>query len=82
MERILNQHNVEGRRHGALPSLDQGLLLMEVHVLRECCRRLHGDDADGFREDLRDLEQASLSVQQRLAVVGRIYRAFPAMIGK
>jgi hypothetical protein len=64
-----------------LRSLDQGLLLMEVHVVREGVRTLPAtDDVADFLEDLRDLEQPALTVPQRRQVLERMHRAFPRIV--
>jgi len=80
VEMLLNRNNVAEGRQRPLPTLDQGFLLMEVHILRGCCGQLADDDTELFLDDLRELEQAGLSVQQRLEVVQRLSRYFPSIV--
>ena len=80
VEMLLNRNNVAEARQRPLPTLDQGFLLMEVHILRGCCGQLADDDVELFLDDLRELEQAGLSVQQRLEVVQRLSRYFPSIV--
>ena len=64
-----------------LRALEEGLVLMDVHVIRESCRALGAAaDVDAFLDDLRDLEDAGLPSGLRMAVVERIFRTFPTLV--
>ncbi|KAF9956774.1 Nuclear control of ATPase protein 2 [Mortierella alpina] len=65
-------------KKGKVPYRTQGLILCEVHLLRTFAARL--TRADGLQEkvmeDLREIEESSLTVHQRLRTTNRMYRTY------
>ncbi|KAG0268644.1 Nuclear control of ATPase protein 2 [Actinomortierella ambigua] len=65
-------------KKGKIPYKTQGLVLCEVHLLRTFARRLPRKDGlqDNVMQDLRELEESSLTVHQRLRTAARMYRTY------
>ncbi|KAF9426702.1 Nuclear control of ATPase protein 2 [Podila epigama] len=65
-------------KQGKVPYKTQGLILCEVHMLRTLARRLTRSDGlqDKVMEDLREIEESSLTVHQRLRSAQRMYRTY------
>ncbi|KAF9583120.1 Nuclear control of ATPase protein 2 [Lunasporangiospora selenospora] len=65
-------------KKGMVPYRAQGLILCEVHLLRTFARRLtrSGGLRDKFMEDLREIEESSFTVYQRLRTTDRMYRTY------
>ncbi|KAG0226785.1 Nuclear control of ATPase protein 2 [Actinomortierella wolfii] len=65
-------------KKGKVPYKTQGLILCEVHLLRTFARQLPRRDGlqDNVMQDLRDLEESSLTVHQRLRTAARMYRTY------
>ncbi|KAG0245762.1 ATP synthase regulation protein NCA2-domain-containing protein [Mortierella sp. GBAus27b] len=65
-------------RKGKVPYKTQGLILCEVHLLRTFATRLtrHEGLRDKVMEDLREIEESSLTVHQRLRTTERMYRTY------
>jgi len=71
---ILNRH--ASKETNKLPLDEQGNLLMNVHILRQCAHYSFpsADDRVDFLHDLRELEAVANTVRQRLHTLERIYR--------
>ncbi|KAF9289825.1 Nuclear control of ATPase protein 2 [Mortierella alpina] len=65
-------------KKGKVPYRTQGLILCEVHLLRTFAARLTRADGlqDKVMEDLREIEESSLTVHQRLRTANRMYRSY------
>jgi nuclear-control-of-ATPase protein 2 len=65
-------------KKGKVPYKTQGLILCEVHLLRTFAARLtrHEGLRDKVLEDLREIEESSLTVHQRLRTTERMYRTY------
>lgn len=65
-------------KQGKVPYKTQGLILCEVHLLRTFARRLTRSEGlqDKVMEDLREIEESSLTVRQRLRTAKRMYRTY------
>ncbi|KAF9395165.1 Nuclear control of ATPase protein 2 [Podila verticillata] len=65
-------------KQGKVPYRTQGLILCEVHLLRTFARRLTRSEGlrDKVMEDLREIEESSLTVRQRLRTAKRMYRTY------
>lgn len=65
-------------KQGKVPYKTQGLILCEVHLLRTFARRLTRSEGlrDKVMEDLREIEESSLTVRQRLRTTKRMYRTY------
>ncbi|KAF9083805.1 Nuclear control of ATPase protein 2 [Mortierella sp. GBA35] len=65
-------------KKGKVPYKTQGLILCEVHLLRTFAARLtrHEGLRDKVMEDLREIEESSLTVHQRLRTTERMYRTY------
>ncbi|CAO3563877.1 unnamed protein product [Mortierella alpina] len=65
-------------KKGKVPYRTQGLILCEVHLLRTFAARLTRADSlrDKVMEDLREIEESSLTVHQRLRTTSRMYRTY------
>ncbi|KAG0293952.1 Nuclear control of ATPase protein 2 [Linnemannia gamsii] len=65
-------------KKGKVPYKTQGLILCEVHLLRTFAARLtrHEGLRDKVLEDLREIEESSLTVHQRLRTTKRMYRTY------
>lgn len=65
-------------KKGKVPYRTQGLILCEVHLLRTFAARLTRADGlqDKVMEDLREIEESSLTVHQRLRTTSRMYRTY------
>ncbi|KAF9364500.1 Nuclear control of ATPase protein 2 [Mortierella sp. NVP85] len=65
-------------KKGKVPYRTQGLILCEVHLLRTLAGRLtrHEGFRDKVMEDLREIEESSLTVHQRLRTAERMYRTY------
>ncbi|KAG0263293.1 Nuclear control of ATPase protein 2 [Mortierella polycephala] len=65
-------------KKGMVPYRTQGLILCEVHLLRTFAARLtrSGGLRDKVMEDLREIEESSLTVHQRLRSTKRMYRTY------
>lgn len=63
---------------GKVPYRTQGLILCEVHLLRTFATKLtrHEGLRDKVMEDLREIEESSLTVHQRLRTAERMYRTY------
>ncbi|KAG0199325.1 Nuclear control of ATPase protein 2 [Mortierella sp. GBA30] len=63
---------------GKVPYRTQGLILCEVHLLRTFAARLTRSEGlrDKVMEDLREIEENSLTVHQRLRTTKRMYRTY------
>ncbi|KAG0299223.1 Nuclear control of ATPase protein 2, partial [Dissophora globulifera] len=63
-------------KKGKVPYRTQGLILCEVHLLRTFAARLTRSEGlrDRVMEDLREIEESSLTVHQRLRTTKRMYR--------
>ncbi|KAF9191137.1 Nuclear control of ATPase protein 2 [Haplosporangium sp. Z 767] len=61
-----------------VPYRTQGLILCEVHLLRTFAARLTRSEGlrDKVMEDLREIEESSLTVHQRLRTTKRMYRTY------
>ncbi|KAI9207861.1 ATP synthase regulation protein NCA2-domain-containing protein [Polychytrium aggregatum] len=62
-----------------LPYREQGLVLMEVHRLRQNTSFIptKGQYRTMFMQDLRELESMDLAVSQRLGTINRMWRTYP-----
>ncbi|KAF9978496.1 Nuclear control of ATPase protein 2 [Actinomortierella ambigua] len=77
--RALEKRVVASRaKKGKIPYKTQGLVLCEVHLLRTYARQLPRKDGlqDNVMRDLRELEESSLTVHQRLRTAARMYRTY------
>ncbi|KAF8985327.1 Nuclear control of ATPase protein 2 [Entomortierella lignicola] len=65
-------------KKGKVPYKTQGLILCEVHLLRSIATRLTRSEGlrDKVMEDLREIEESSLTVHQRLRTTKRMYRTY------
>ncbi|KAF9547867.1 Nuclear control of ATPase protein 2 [Mortierella hygrophila] len=65
-------------KNGKVPYKTQGLILCEVHLLRTFAARLTRNEGlrDKVLEDLREIEESSLTVHQRLRTTKRMYRTY------
>ncbi|KAF8948967.1 Nuclear control of ATPase protein 2 [Haplosporangium gracile] len=65
-------------KKGKVPYKTQGLILCEVHLLRTFAARLTRNEGlrDKVMEDLREIEESSLTVHQRLRTTKRMYRTY------
>lgn len=65
-------------KKGKVPYRTQGLILCEVHLLRTFASRLTRSEGlrDNVLEDLREIEESSLTVHQRLRTTERMYRTY------
>jgi len=65
-------------KKGKVPYRTQGLILCEVHLLRTFASRLTRSEGlrDKVLEDLREIEESSLTVHQRLRTTKRMYRTY------
>ncbi|KAG0054045.1 Nuclear control of ATPase protein 2 [Gryganskiella cystojenkinii] len=65
-------------KKGKVPYRTQGLILCEVHLLRTFAARLTRSEGlrDKVLEDLREIEESSLTVHQRLRTTKRMYRTY------
>ncbi|KAF9915867.1 Nuclear control of ATPase protein 2 [Lobosporangium transversale] len=65
-------------KEGKVPYKTQGLILCEVHLLRTFAARLTRSEGlrDKVMEDLREIEESSLTVHQRLRTAQRMYRTY------
>ncbi|GJJ70175.1 nuclear control of ATPase protein 2 [Entomortierella parvispora] len=65
-------------KKGKVPYRTQGLILCEVHLLRTFASRLTRTEGlrDKVLEDLREIEESSLTVHQRLRTTKRMYRTY------
>ncbi|KAF9128018.1 Nuclear control of ATPase protein 2 [Mortierella sp. 14UC] len=65
-------------KKGKVPYKTQGLILCEVHLLRTFAARLTRNEGlrDKVLEDLREIEESSLTVHQRLRTTKRMYRTY------
>ncbi|KAF9361697.1 Nuclear control of ATPase protein 2 [Mortierella sp. AD094] len=65
-------------KRGKVPYRTQGLILCEVHLLRTFAARLTRSEGlrDKVMEDLREIEESSLTVHQRLRTAKRMYRTY------
>ncbi|KAG0354447.1 ATP synthase regulation protein NCA2-domain-containing protein [Gamsiella multidivaricata] len=65
-------------KKGMVPYKTQGLILCEVHLLRTFAARLTRQEGlrDKVMEDLREIEESSLTVHQRLRTTKRMYRTY------
>ncbi|KAF9112022.1 Nuclear control of ATPase protein 2 [Mortierella sp. AM989] len=65
-------------KEGKVPYRTQGLILCEVHLLRSFAARLTRSEGlrDKVMEDLREIEESSLTVHQRLRTAKRMYRTY------
>ncbi|KAF9981966.1 Nuclear control of ATPase protein 2 [Mortierella antarctica] len=65
-------------KKGKVPYRTQGLILCEVHLLRMFAARLTRANGlqDRVMEDLREIEESSLTVHQRLRTTNRMYRTY------
>ncbi|KAF9576096.1 Nuclear control of ATPase protein 2 [Mortierella alpina] len=65
-------------KKGKVPYKTQGLILCEVHLLRTFAARLTRANGlqDKVMEDLREIEESSLTVHQRLRTTNRMYRTY------
>ncbi|KAG0333870.1 Nuclear control of ATPase protein 2 [Podila humilis] len=65
-------------KQGKVPYKTQGLILCEVHLLRTFACRLTRSEGlqDKVMEDLREIEESSLTVKQRLRSAKRMYRSY------
>ncbi|BFZ61364.1 Nuclear control of ATPase protein 2 [Saitoella coloradoensis] len=64
------------KAHDKLPYKDQGLLLCEVHLLREYAKRLPEDIKAEFLEDLSDLEGRKLGVKRQRRTIDRMWKCY------
>ncbi|KAK3829998.1 MAG: ATP synthase regulation protein NCA2-domain-containing protein [Linnemannia gamsii] len=79
VERLLNLASADGdAKKGKVPYKTQGLILCEVHIMRTFAARLtrHEGLRDKVMEDLREIEESSLTVHQRLRTTKRMYRTY------
>ncbi|KAI8596023.1 ATP synthase regulation protein NCA2-domain-containing protein [Dissophora ornata] len=76
VERLLNL--AMRAKKGKVPYRTQGLILCEVHLLRTFAARLTRNEGlrDKVMEDLREIEESSLTVHQRLRTTKRMYRTY------
>ncbi|KAF9921820.1 Nuclear control of ATPase protein 2 [Linnemannia zychae] len=74
LEKITRMRAQKGR----VPYKTQGLILCEVHLLRTFATGLtrHEGLRDMVMEDLREIEESSLTVHQRLRTTTRMYRTY------
>ncbi|KAI1313884.1 Nuclear control of ATPase protein 2 [Mortierella claussenii] len=65
-------------KKGKVPYKTQGLILCEVQLLRTFAARLTRSEGlrDKVMEDLREIEESSLTVHQRLRTTKRMYRTY------
>ncbi|KAF9996573.1 Nuclear control of ATPase protein 2 [Entomortierella chlamydospora] len=65
-------------KKGKVPYKTQGLILCEVHLLRTFAARLTRSEGlrDKVMEDLREIEESSLTIHQRLRTTKRMYRTY------
>jgi hypothetical protein len=59
-----------------LPAKSQGMLLIELHALRQVAQRLPLRVLALFLEDLREVEDGGLQLRQRRATVERMHRTY------
>lgn len=81
VERILNQADTRDKDVASglqLSCEQQGLVLCEVHLLRSYARRLPQRNCiqEKFIEDLRELENPSYNLEQRLRTIQRMARTW------